>query len=109
VLLGGAGAVVEAVAARSTRRRGTSAGLASVRAPTRWPPSACDELAVTRDAGGGGLDAARALLRACAAPDRRGRLLGAWLDLRTGHLGAARERSPAGAPVLRRDALLGRP
>ena len=38
----------------------------------------------------------------------RGRLLGAWLDLRTGHLGAAREAltGMARTPVLRRDALL---
>ena len=53
---------------------------------------------------------ARALLRAIPGrPTGRARLLGAWLDLRTGHLGAAREALAAVArtPLLRRDALLG--
>jgi DNA-binding CsgD family transcriptional regulator len=72
-------------------------------AAERW-----DELAVTVTAAGGGLDAARAVLRGATAPTGRGRLLAAWLALRTGHLAEARERLAAGPPVLlRRDALLG--
>ena len=62
-------------------------------------------------AAGGDLEVARAMLRALPGePTGRTRLLlRAWLDLRTGHLGAAREALTAAArtPVLRRDALLG--
>ena len=108
VLLGGAGAVVEAVAGEFDKASRHLAGLATVAVPPdpmaaeRW-----DELAVTVSAAGGGLDAARAVLRGATAPTGRGRLLAAWLALRTGHLAEARELA-AGTPVLlRRDALLG--
>ncbi len=110
VLLGGAGAVVEAVAGEFDRAARHLAGLAAVTVPPdplaaeRW-----DELAVTVTAAGGELDTARAALRGAASPTPRGRLLAAWLDLRTGHTAGARERvtAVAGPPVLRRDALLG--
>ncbi len=110
VLLGGAGAVVEAVGGAFDRAARHLAGLAAATVPPdpmaaeRW-----DELAVTVTAAGGDLDAARAVVRGTASPSPRGRLLAAWLDLRTGHTAEARERvrAAAGTPVLRRDALLG--
>ena len=86
------------------------AGLAAATvAPDPMAAERFDELAVTVTAAGGELDAARAVLRGATTPTPRGRLLAAWLDLRTGHLGHARERLAAatGSPVLRRDALLG--
>jgi DNA-binding NarL/FixJ family response regulator len=110
VLLGGAGAVVEAVSGQFDRASRHLAGLAAATlAPDPMAAERFDELAVTVTAAGGELDAARAVLRGAAAPTPRGRLLAAWLDLRTGHLGQARERLTAatGSPVLRRDALLG--
>ena len=93
VLLGGAGAVVEAVggALDKASRHLTGLAAASV-APDPMAAERLDELAVTVTAAGGDLEAARALLRALPGePTGRARLLGAWLDLRTGHLGAARE------------------
>ena len=111
VLLGGAGAVVEAVggALDKASRHLTGLAAASV-APDPMAAERLDELAVILTAAGGDLEVARALLRALPGePTGRARLLGAWLDLRTGHLGAAREALTAVArtPLLRRDALLG--
>jgi DNA-binding CsgD family transcriptional regulator len=111
VLLGGAGAVVEAVSGEFDRASRHLAGLAAATVPPdplaaeRW-----DELAVTVTAAGGDLDAARAALRGqSGAPTERARLLAAWLALRTGRLTEARDGVAAavGTPVLRRDALLG--
>ena len=110
VLLGGAGAVVEAMGGALDRASRHLAGLAAATvAPDPMAAERFDELAVTVTAAGGALDAARAVLRGATSPTPRGRLLAAWLDLRTGHLGHARERlvAASGAPVLRRDALLG--
>jgi DNA-binding NarL/FixJ family response regulator len=114
VLLGGAGAVIEAVGGALDRASRHLGGLAAVTVPAdpmaaeRW-----NELAVTVTAAGGDLDAARAVLRGAAGrgpePVRpRARLLGAWLDLRAGHLADARTgiATAAASPVLRRDALL---
>ena len=110
VLLGGAGAVVEAMAGEFDRASRHLAGLAAATvAPDPMAAERFDELAVTVTAAGGGLDAARAMLRGAVSPTTRGRLLAAWLDLRTGHLAQARDglAAAAGSPVLRRDALLG--
>ena len=110
VLLGGAGVVVEAMEGALERAARHLTGLAAASvAPDPMAAERLDELAVTVTAAGGDIEAARALMNALpGAPTRRGRLLGAWLDLRTGHLGAAREAltGMAGTPVLRRDALL---
>ncbi len=110
VLLGGAGVVVEAMEGALERAARHLTGLAAASvAPDPMAAERLDELAVTVTAAGGDIEAARALLNALpGAPTRRGRLLGAWLDLRTGHPGAAREAltGMAGTPVLRRDALL---
>ena len=111
VLLGGAGAVVEAVGGALDKASRHLSGLAAASvAPDPMAAERLDELAVTVTAAGGDPGAARALLQALPGkPSRRGRLLGAWLDLRTGHVGAAREALTAVAhiPLLRRDALLG--
>jgi DNA-binding CsgD family transcriptional regulator len=110
VLLGGAGAVVEAVGGEFDRASRHLAGLAAITVPPdplaaeRW-----DELAVTVSAAGGGLDAARAVLRGqLGSATGRSGLLAAWLNLRTGHLAEARQALTAAShsPVLRRDALL---
>ena len=110
VLLGGAGVVIEAMEGALERAARHLTGLAAASvAPDPMAAERLDELAVTVTAAGGDVEAARALLNALpGTPTRRGRLLGAWLDLRTGHLGAAREAltGMAGTPVLRRDALL---
>ena len=111
VLLGGAGAVVEAVGGALDKASRHLAGLAA--ASVAADPMAAerlDELAVVVTAAGGDLEVARGLLRALpGTPTTRARLIGAWLDLRTGHLGAARDELSAVArtPLLRRDALLG--
>ena len=110
VLLGGAGAVVEAMAGEFDRASRHLAGLAAATvAPDPIAAERFDDLAAAVTAAGGGLDAARAMLRGAVSPTTRGRLLAAWLDLRTGHLAQARDglAAAAGPPVLRRDALLG--
>jgi DNA-binding NarL/FixJ family response regulator len=103
--------VIEAVggALDKASRHLTGLAAASV-APDPMAAERLDELAVILTAAGGDLEVARALLRAIPGePTGRARLLGAWLDLRTGHLGAAREALTAvgRTPLLRRDALLG--
>jgi DNA-binding CsgD family transcriptional regulator len=111
VLLGAAGAVVEAMGGALDTSARHLAGLAAASvAPDPMAAERLDELAVVVTAAGGDLDVARARLHALPGePTARRHLLGAWLDMRTGHLGAAREALAAAArtPVLRRDALLG--
>jgi DNA-binding CsgD family transcriptional regulator len=111
VLLGGAGAVVEAVGGDFDGAARHLAGLAAASvAPDPLAAERWDELAVTVSAAGGDLDAAHAVLAGRAAPPTsRGRLLAAWLNLRRGHLTEARAGLAAMAhtPVLRRNALLG--
>jgi DNA-binding CsgD family transcriptional regulator len=111
VLLGGAGAVVEAVGGALDKASRHLAGLAAASvAPDPMAAERLDELAVILTAAGGDLEVARAMLRAIPGePTGRARLVGAWLDLRTGHVGSAREALTAVArtPLLRRDALLG--
>lgn len=111
VLLGGAGAVVEAMGGALDRASRHLAGLAAASvAPDPMAAERLDELAVTVTAAGGDVDTARALLHALPGPPTgRGRLLRAWLDMRTGHLAGARDALAAAArtPVLRRDGLLG--
>jgi DNA-binding NarL/FixJ family response regulator len=111
VLLGGAGAVIEAVGGALDKASRHLSGLAAASvAPDPMAAERLDELAVVLTAAGGDLEVARAMLRAIpGAPSRRARLVGAWLDLRTGHLAAAREDLAAVShtPLLRRDALLG--
>jgi DNA-binding CsgD family transcriptional regulator len=110
MLLRGTATVVEAVTGEFDRAARHLAGLATATvaadpmAVERW-----DELGVTVTAAGGDLHAARAMLGGAAVPTPRGRLLAAWLDLRTGHLASAREGLSAASvtTVLRRDALLG--
>jgi DNA-binding CsgD family transcriptional regulator len=66
-----------------------------------------DGLAITLTAAGGDTRAARAAAaRHAVPPSPRHLLLGAWLDLCTGHLAAARDRLAHAPPVLRRDAVL---
>jgi DNA-binding NarL/FixJ family response regulator len=111
VLLGGAGAVVEALEGEFDRASRHLAGLAAATvAPDPLAAERFDELAVIVTAAGGELDAARAALHGQrGVPTGRASLLAAWLALRTGHLGEARDALAAatGTPVLRRDALLG--
>jgi DNA-binding CsgD family transcriptional regulator len=111
VLLGGAGAVVEALAGEFDRASRHLAGLAAATvAPDPLAAERFDELAVIVTAAGGEPAVARAALRGRRdGPTGRARLLDAWLALRTGHLGEARDAlaSATGTPVLRRDALLG--
>jgi DNA-binding CsgD family transcriptional regulator len=107
-LLDGADCVVTALAGDLDGSARRMAGLAAAAVPP--DPLAVDgwdELAVTMAAAGGDARAARAMLgRHDQPPTPRHLLLGAWLDLRTDHLSAARGRLTTAAPVLRRNAVL---
>jgi DNA-binding CsgD family transcriptional regulator len=111
VLIAGAGAVVDALQGGFETATRRLAGLAAATVPAdpmasdRW-----DELAVTVVAAGGDDRAAQLILGGQAGrPSSRHQLLGAWLQLRTGHLNESRETLTAAArtPVLRRNAVLG--
>ena len=111
VLVDGASAVVDALQGGFDAATRRLAGLAASTVPAdplasdRW-----DELAVTVVAAGGDDHVAQLILG--GQPGRRSsrhELLAAWLQLRTGHLEAAKETLTAAArtPVLRRNAVLG--
>lgn len=114
VLLDGVDAALEAIRGGLDHAARRLAGLAVATVPTdSLAPQRWDDLAVTVVFAGGADDLARDML--AAYQDRpqttRRQLLSAWLDLRAGRLADARAAlatlaAAAGAPIMRRDAVL---
>lgn len=109
VLIDGAAALLDALHGDVDPAARQLAGLAAATVPEDLlAPEPWGELAATVAAAGGHERAARAMLAPAGGPAARSRLLAAWLDLRAGKLGAAREGmiGVIGTPVLRRNAVL---